>query len=162
MLVPAGDIVKTDEVIAQIETDKVTIDVQHTGSKTGILTALNVAADDTVTVGQAIGTIDDDESKVQEAGGGADSKPTEKQESSQSSEAAKQPAEPEQPKQEKAEPKQEQKAAPSKPAPEPSKQQVMFQYGMHHTSFGSLPCTSRTLSWGSAQTFRCSFLLRLL
>jgi 2-oxoglutarate dehydrogenase E2 component (dihydrolipoamide succinyltransferase) len=66
----AGDVVNTDDVIAQIETDKITIDVQHTSSKPGVLTSLGVSADDTVTVGQVIAILDDDPDKVAEAGGG--------------------------------------------------------------------------------------------
>jgi hypothetical protein len=49
----AGDVVKEDDVIAQIETDKVTIDVKFTG-KAGKITTLAVAEGDTVVVGQKV------------------------------------------------------------------------------------------------------------
>lgn len=42
-----------DDVIAQIETDKVTIDVKFTG-KSGKITTLSVAEGDTVVVGQKV------------------------------------------------------------------------------------------------------------
>jgi pyruvate/2-oxoglutarate dehydrogenase complex dihydrolipoamide acyltransferase (E2) component len=61
--------VKSDEVIALIETDKVTIDVRYTGSQPGVLTSLGIGADDTVTVGQVVGVVDDDPSAVEAAGG---------------------------------------------------------------------------------------------
>lgn len=49
----AGDVVQEDDVIAQIETDKVTIDVKFTG-KSGKITTLAVAEGDTVVVGQKV------------------------------------------------------------------------------------------------------------
>ena len=49
-----GDAVDADEVIAQIETDKVTIDVR--APSTGVLNAYKVGEGDTVTVGQALAT----------------------------------------------------------------------------------------------------------
>lgn len=66
----AGDLIKTDEVIALIETDKVTIDVRYPGSKPGVVTSISIAADDTVSVGQAVAVVDDDPDKVAAAGGG--------------------------------------------------------------------------------------------
>lgn len=48
-----GDVVQEDDVIAQIETDKVTIDVKFTG-KSGKITTLSVAEGDTVVVGQKV------------------------------------------------------------------------------------------------------------
>lgn len=50
----AGDILQDGDVIAQIETDKVTIDVRYTEAKPGKLKEILVGADDTVTVGQAV------------------------------------------------------------------------------------------------------------
>lgn len=47
----AGDAIKEDDVIAQIETDKVTIDVKYTAKAPGVLTALMVASGDVVQVG---------------------------------------------------------------------------------------------------------------
>jgi 2-oxoglutarate dehydrogenase E2 component (dihydrolipoamide succinyltransferase) len=49
----AGDVVQEDDVIAQIETDKVTIDVKFTG-KSGKITGLAVGEGDTVVVGQKV------------------------------------------------------------------------------------------------------------
>jgi len=49
-----GDAVEADEVIAQIETDKVTIDVRAPAA--GVLDAYKVGEGDTVTVGQALAT----------------------------------------------------------------------------------------------------------
>ena len=49
-----GDAVEADEVIAQIETDKVTIDVRAPAG--GVLDAYRVNEGDTVTVGQALAT----------------------------------------------------------------------------------------------------------
>ena len=93
----AGDVVNTDEVIAQIETDKITIDVQHTGSKPGVLTELSVAAEDTVTVGQAIGTIDDDADKVAQAGGSGQGADKPKKEEAKAEKSESKPAEPSKP-----------------------------------------------------------------
>lgn len=64
-----GQVVQSDEVIAIIETDKVTIDVRYTGSKPAVLTSIKLSPEDTVTVGQVVATVDDDEGKVSEAGG---------------------------------------------------------------------------------------------
>ena len=49
-----GDAVGADEVVAQIETDKVTIDVRAPAA--GVLDAYKVGEGDTVTVGQALAT----------------------------------------------------------------------------------------------------------
>ncbi|GMH38273.1 hypothetical protein BSKO_06157 [Bryopsis sp. KO-2023] len=49
-----GDVVVEDEVVAQIETDKVTIDVRYTGTKPGTVKSLLVKEEDTVIVGQAV------------------------------------------------------------------------------------------------------------
>ena len=54
----AGDVLNDGDVIAQIETDKVTIDVRYTEAKPGKLKELLVAADDTVTVGQPVCTVE--------------------------------------------------------------------------------------------------------
>jgi 2-oxoglutarate dehydrogenase E2 component (dihydrolipoamide succinyltransferase) len=53
-----GDIVREDDVIAQIETDKVTIDVRYTDKEAGRVTAVLVAAGDTVAVGQAVASVE--------------------------------------------------------------------------------------------------------
>ena len=54
LLKSPGQTVEADEIIAQIETDKVTIDVRAPGP--GVLDTYKVAEGDTVTVGQAIAT----------------------------------------------------------------------------------------------------------
>ena len=50
----AGDVVNEDDVLVQIETDKVTIDVRYTESQPGTIKEFLVSADDTVTVGQEV------------------------------------------------------------------------------------------------------------
>lgn len=54
MLPDPGDPVNEDDVLVQIETDKVTIDVRYTESQPGTLKEYLVKADDTVTVGQEV------------------------------------------------------------------------------------------------------------
>ena len=46
-----GDAIKEDDVIAQIETDKVTIDVKYTSKEPGVMTSVMVKAGDVVQVG---------------------------------------------------------------------------------------------------------------
>eukprot|EP00803_Ostreobium_quekettii_P005435 evm.model.scf_1750.2 EVM.evm.TU.scf_1750.2 scf_1750:16057-20981(+) len=53
-----GDTVLEDEVVAQIETDKVTIDVRHTG-KAGKILEIMVKEDDTVVVDQPVFKVDE-------------------------------------------------------------------------------------------------------
>lgn len=60
-----------DDILALIETDKVTIDVRYTGSKPAVLKTMTLNAEDTVTVGQTVATYDDDEAAVSAAGGAA-------------------------------------------------------------------------------------------
>ena len=57
MLKSAGEAVAEDEVVVQIETDKVTIDVR--APKAGVVNAMLVGEDDTVVVGQHIATIEE-------------------------------------------------------------------------------------------------------
>eukprot|EP00892_Ulva_mutabilis_P009989 jgi/Ulvmu1/7362/UM036_0022.1 len=64
-----GDVVKTDDVIAMIETDKVSIDVRYTGSQIGILKSLQISEGQEVEVDQVVGVVDDDVSAVAAAGG---------------------------------------------------------------------------------------------
>ena len=54
LLKSPGDSVEMDEIIAQIETDKVTIDVRAPGP--GVIDSYKVSEGDTVTVGQALAT----------------------------------------------------------------------------------------------------------
>ncbi len=58
VLLPAGDLVKEDDVLMQIETDKVTIDVRYTESQPGTLTEYLCKEDDTVAVGQEVVKVD--------------------------------------------------------------------------------------------------------
>ncbi|GAX81203.1 hypothetical protein CEUSTIGMA_g8635.t1 [Chlamydomonas eustigma] len=58
VLKKAGDPVKEDDIIAQIETDKVTIDVRFTSKGTGTLTAMLVSPGDVVQVGQMVAKVD--------------------------------------------------------------------------------------------------------
>jgi pyruvate/2-oxoglutarate dehydrogenase complex dihydrolipoamide acyltransferase (E2) component len=68
----AGDSIRSDESVATIETDKVTIEVSYTGSKSGVLSSIHIAEGDKVTVGQAVATVDDSQD-TQKAAGGAES-----------------------------------------------------------------------------------------
>ena len=53
----AGDPVKEDDVLLQIETDKVTIEVRYTESGEGTLKDMLVKEDDTVSVGQEVAVV---------------------------------------------------------------------------------------------------------
>lgn len=53
----AGDTVNEDDVLVQIETDKVTIDVRYTESQAGTLKEFLVKPEDTVTVGQEVAVV---------------------------------------------------------------------------------------------------------
>lgn len=64
-----GSIVQTDDIVAQIETDKVTIDMRYTGSKPGVLKSLQISEDQEVEVDQVVGVVDDDDAAVEAAGG---------------------------------------------------------------------------------------------
>lgn len=52
-----GEYVQDDDVIAQIETDKVTIDVKYTDSQGGTIKELLVKEEDSVTVGQPVAVV---------------------------------------------------------------------------------------------------------
>lgn len=54
-----GDLVREDDVIAQIETDKVTFDVKYTQKTPGVVKAVMVGEGDNVVVGQAFCTVDE-------------------------------------------------------------------------------------------------------
>lgn len=62
-----GDIVVEDEIIAQLETDKVTIDIKYTEKVPGVVKAFNVSEGDTVTVGQAFAEVEENADAVQAA-----------------------------------------------------------------------------------------------
>src|SRR6478672_6960082 len=67
VLVAAGDTVKVDQPVLELETDKATIEVPSTVA--GKISAVNIKAGDKVKVGQIVLVVDAD------AGGGADTKP---------------------------------------------------------------------------------------
>ncbi|MEW5303714.1 MAG: hypothetical protein WDW36_006379 [Sanguina aurantia] len=54
-----GDAVKEDDVIAQIETDKVTIDVKYTGKAPGVVSSVNVKEQDTVEMGRLVAVVEE-------------------------------------------------------------------------------------------------------
>lgn len=54
-----GDILQPNDIVAQIETDKVTIDVPYTGSSPAKIVKLNLASGDTVIVGQDLCTLEE-------------------------------------------------------------------------------------------------------
>ena len=56
--VSVGDVVSEDALIAQIETDKVTIDVRYTGKEPGKVTGVLVKAGDTVEVGTPVANVE--------------------------------------------------------------------------------------------------------
>ena len=64
-----GDTVQEDDVVVQIETDKVTIDVRYTESAPGKIKEFLVKPEDTVTVGQEVAVID---KGAGDAGGGGE------------------------------------------------------------------------------------------
>ncbi len=59
-----------DEVLAQIETDKVTIDVRYTTGKPGKLTKMLIKEEDTVSVGQEVAVVEEGAEGSTGGGGG--------------------------------------------------------------------------------------------
>lgn len=59
-----GDVVVEDDVIAQLETDKVTMDIKYQQKTPGIVKAIQVAEGDTVTVGQAFAVVEENADAV--------------------------------------------------------------------------------------------------
>lgn len=55
----AGDIVQEDDVIAQLETDKVVIDIKYQKKEPGQIAEILAKEGDTVNVGQEFAKIDD-------------------------------------------------------------------------------------------------------
>ncbi|GLC34383.1 hypothetical protein PLESTB_000734700 [Pleodorina starrii] len=53
-----GDPVKEDDIIAQIETDKVTIDVKYTGKAAGVISKVLINPSDLVKVGQQVAVVE--------------------------------------------------------------------------------------------------------
>lgn len=96
-----GEVVREDDVIAQIETDKVTFDIKYPHKTPGVVKAINFGEGDSVEVGQAFCTVDES-AEAGEAPSAAEQAPAEQAPSA----AAEAP---------KAEEKQQ---APAKPAPQ--------------------------------------------
>lgn len=103
-----GDSVKDGDVLAQIETDKVTIDVKYTEAQPGVVSKVLVNADDTVEVGQECFVVDVGASGGKEAGGAV--------------EAPKQEAESPPKEEKKAEAPKKEAAQPPPPKPKPAEQ----------------------------------------
>ena len=59
LLKAVGDVVEEDEVIAQLETDKVTIDVKYQGSGTVVVKKYYVGEGDTVNVGDKFADVEE-------------------------------------------------------------------------------------------------------
>ena len=107
---------KEDDILLQIETDKVTIDVRYTGSEAGTVKEVLVKEDDTVSVGQEVvivetGNVPDDASAAEEA---PKEEAPKKEPESAKAPAKKAEAAPKPP------PTPEKKAEPAKPKPAPS------------------------------------------
>ncbi|KAK9916324.1 hypothetical protein WJX75_001244 [Coccomyxa subellipsoidea] len=105
-----GDVVREDDILLQIETDKVTIDVRYTGSEPGTVKKILVSEDDTVSVGQEVvivetGNVSDDDSAAEKP---AEKEPEAAKEPEKKAESAPKPP-----------PTPEKKAEPAKPKPEP-------------------------------------------
>ncbi|KAI8113774.1 hypothetical protein M9435_003766 [Picochlorum sp. BPE23] len=114
-----GDVVVEDDVIAQLETDKVTIDVKYQKSVPGTVKAIHFAEGDTVEVGQAFAEVEEtpDAGQASASSSSADDNAT-------ASEAPEPPKQQEEPKKQTpppppqaSAPKQEQKQAPATPTP---------------------------------------------
>ncbi|EFJ47284.1 2-oxoglutarate dehydrogenase, E2 component [Volvox carteri f. nagariensis] len=58
LLKKPGDAVKEDDIIAQIETDKVTIDVKYTGKAPGVVSQVLINPSDLVKVGQQVAVVE--------------------------------------------------------------------------------------------------------
>jgi len=65
-----GDSVGEDDVVAQIETDKVTIDVKYTSPTPGSITSILVKEGDTVVVGQEVAVVEQGAGGAAAGGGG--------------------------------------------------------------------------------------------
>ena len=106
-----GDSVGEDDVVAQIETDKVTIDVKYTSPTPGSITSILVKEGDTVVVGQEVAVVEQGAEGAAAGGGGGGGGAKEPA-------AAAEAAAPPPPKAEAAPPK---PAAPATPPPTPTK-----------------------------------------
>ncbi|KAK9805320.1 hypothetical protein WJX73_001680 [Symbiochloris irregularis] len=110
-----GDAVNEDDVLVQIETDKVTIDVRYTESQAGTLKEFLVKPDDTVTVGQEVAIVAKGE--VSDSGGEKEEPQQESKPKEEKPKAEDKPKKESKPKKE--EPKKEAKA-PEKPKEKPA------------------------------------------
>lgn len=81
-----GDKLEEDDIVAQIETDKITVDVRS--PKAGVLTEILSEDGDVVQVGQAIATIDFSADAIRSAANGSSSQDAPSQEISSGSEPA--------------------------------------------------------------------------
>lgn len=109
-----GDSVGTDDIVLQIETDKVTVDVRYTTGKPGKLKEMLVKEEDTVAVGQEVAVVTEGAEGAPEA--------DQKQEKNEEKPAAKEEKKPEAKEEKPQPPPKEEKPQPppkqeSKPAP---------------------------------------------
>lgn len=123
-------------MLAQIETDKVTIDVKYTEATPGVVSKVLVKEDDTVEVGQECFVVDVGASGGNEAAGGGADKEAPKQEAALPKEEKKEPKKAEAPKEKQPQPppeKQKEAEQPKQqakaPSPPPSPSEV--QAGVH-------------------------------
>lgn len=113
-----GDSVDVDEVLAQIETDKVTIDVRYTTGKPGKLTKMLIKEEDTVSVGQEVAVVEEGaEGSTGGGGGNKEEAKEEKPEKEEKPSKDEKPQKEERPKEDKKPEPQQKQAPPSKPAP---------------------------------------------
>lgn len=61
LVILLGESVGTDDIVLQIETDKVTVDVRYTTGKPGKLKEMLVKEEDTVAVGQEVAIVTEGE-----------------------------------------------------------------------------------------------------
>lgn len=143
-----GDVVQEDDVVAQIETDKVTIDVKFTG-KSGKITSLAVAEGDTVVVGQKVAEFEEGDF----GGGGAPAAAAAAAAAPQEAAAAPPTPPPTPP------PKQQQQPAAATPPPPPPKPQApaapqvcMFSEISQHAGLPKTGCVLRVCMLGGHGT----------
>ncbi|DBA99624.1 TPA: hypothetical protein ACH3X3_012191 [Trebouxia sp. C0006] len=108
----AGEAVGTDDIVLQIETDKVTVDVRYTTGKPGKLKEMLVKEEDTVAVGQEVAIVTEGEEGSKPEGSKEKKEAAPKEEKPEPKEEKAQPP----PKEEKPQPPKEE-SKPSKPAP---------------------------------------------
>lgn len=123
-----GDSVVEDDVIAQLDTDKVTMDIKYQEKMPGVIKSILVEEGATVQVGEAFAEIEPKEGGGGGGGGGGEqpkeTEPKEKETTSQPEPAKQQPKESKQPKQSKPSPPPQQEPpseSPSKPTERPER-----------------------------------------